>query len=96
MIIPKKHVDYFFDLDDELYIGLFKTAKKLSEPIRKAVCAKRIGIAIVGFEVPHVHLHLIPLDGSNELFESEKFKRAEDKELKKVQEKLKKVLDFIK
>lgn len=96
MIIPKKHVDYFFDLDDKLYIELFKTAKKLSEPIKKAVGAKRIGVAIVGFEIPHVHLHLIPLDGSNELFDPEKFNRAEHEELKEVQEKLKEALYLIK
>jgi len=85
MLIPKKHIDYFFELEDELYHELFLTAKKLSEPLRKAMGAKRIGIAVVGFDVPHAHLHLIPLHGSNELFDPAKFSKAEPEELKKVQ-----------
>jgi histidine triad (HIT) family protein len=92
MLIPKKHTDYFFDLEDELYLGLFKTAKKLSEPLRKAMGAKRIGIAVVGFDVPHAHLHLIPLHGSNELFDPKEFCKAKPDELKNVQEKLKPIL----
>ena len=95
MLIPKKHTDYFFDLDDDLYFGLFKTAKKLSEPIKKTMGAKRIGIAVVGFDVPHAHLHLIPLHGSNELFDPKKFTRAKPEELKEIQEKLKRVLDSV-
>lgn len=85
MLIPKNHVDYFFNLDDELYYGLFRTAKKLSEPLRLAMNAKRIGIAVVGFDVPHAHLHLVPLHGSNELFDPKKFTKATQEELKKTQ-----------
>jgi len=88
MLIPKKHVDYFFDLEEELYMGLFKTARKLAEPLKKAMNAKRIGIAVVGFDIPHAHLHLVPLHGSDELFDGSKFKRAMPEESKKVQEKL--------
>ena len=95
MIIPKKHTDYFFYLDDELYLKLFKIAKRLSEPLRKAMDAKRIGIAVVGFDVPHAHLHLIPLHGSNELFDHKKFTKAKPEELKNIQEKLKEVLDSV-
>ncbi|OGJ16084.1 hypothetical protein A3K73_05695 [Candidatus Pacearchaeota archaeon RBG_13_36_9] len=95
MLIPKRHTDYFFDLDDELYLGLFKTAKKLSEPIRKVIGAKRIGITVVGFDVPHAHLHLIPLQGSNELFDPKKFRKAKPDELRYIQEKLKDVLDSV-
>lgn len=94
LLIPKKHVDYFFDLDEGLYFELFKTAKRLCEPIRKAMGAKRIGIAVVGFNVPHAHLHLIPLHGPNELFDPGKFSKAKPDDLKAVQEKLKKVLNF--
>jgi len=60
-LIPKTHVDYVFDLDEPLYSGIFQLAKQLSEPLKKATEAKRIGIAIEGFSVPHVHLHLVPL-----------------------------------
>ena len=89
MLIHKKHTDYFFDLEDESYLGLFKTAKKLSEPMRRAMDAKRIGIAVVGFDIPHAHLHLVSLHGSDELFDSKKFTKAKPDELKTVQEKLK-------
>ncbi len=93
MIIPKKHTDYFFDLEDELYLKLFKIAKKLSKPLKQAVGAKRIGIAVVGFDVPHAHLHLIPLHGSNELFDPKKFQKASHEELKEMQNKLIKELN---
>ena len=88
LLIPKKHVDYFFELDEELYTKLFSIAKKLSEPMRKAMNAKRIGIAVVGFDIPHAHLHLVPLHGSNELFDSSKFYKAKPEELKEIQGKL--------
>ncbi len=63
LVIPKKEIDYIFDLDDELYKGLFAFAKKVGLAIEKAIPCKRIGIAVVGLEVPHAHIHLIPLDG---------------------------------
>ena len=66
-LIPKKHVDYVFDLDDPLYSGLFRAAKELSEPLKVATESKRIGIAVEGFTVSHVHLHLVPLFNEDEL-----------------------------
>lgn len=88
MLVPKKHVDYFFDLDDNLYHEMFFVAKKLSEPLRQAMDAKRIGMAVVGFDVPHAHLHLVPLHGSNELFDPSKFRKLSQQELKNTQNKL--------
>jgi len=67
LLIPKIHVDYVFDLEDPLYSNLFWAAKQLSEPIKQATDAKRIGVAIEGLSVPHVHLHLVPLDNVAEL-----------------------------
>src|SRR5437762_4490145 len=66
-LIPKTHVDYVFDLKEPLYSGIFQAAKQLSEPIKQATNAKRIGIAVEGFSVPHVHLHLVPLYNVAEL-----------------------------
>ncbi len=66
-LIPKTHVDYVFDLDEPLYSRIFQLAKQLSGPLKKATEAKRIGIAIEGFSVPHVHLHLVPLYNVAEL-----------------------------
>lgn len=66
-LIPKAHIDYVFDLNEPLYSDLFQVAKQLSEPLKRATSAKRIGIAVEGFSVPHVHLHLIPLHNLAEL-----------------------------
>ncbi|MEK6844502.1 MAG: HIT family protein [Nanoarchaeota archaeon] len=92
MLIPKKHVDYFFNLDDELYLELFKIAKKLSEPLKIATNAERIGMGVVGFDIPHAHLHLIPLHKPNELLNSKLSKKANPEELKEIQIKIKKLL----
>ena len=62
LVIPKKEIDYLFDLDDELYSGLMQFAKRTASAIEKAISCKRIGIAVIGLEVPHAHVHLIPLN----------------------------------
>jgi histidine triad (HIT) family protein len=85
MIIPKKHIGDIFDLEEPLFSELFQTAKKLEEPLKKAMDAKRIGMIIVGFAVPHAHLHLVPLHKSNELFDPSMFSRASPEELKETQ-----------
>lgn len=66
-LIPKKHIDYVFDMEESLYSRIFQIAKQLSEPIKKAANAKRIGVAVEGFGVPHVHIHLVPLYNMAEL-----------------------------
>jgi histidine triad (HIT) family protein len=67
LLIPKTHVDYVFDVEEPLYSGIFRAAKQLSGPIQRATAAKRVGVAIEGFSVPHVHLHLVPLYNVAEL-----------------------------
>ncbi len=62
LCIPKKEVDYLFDLSDDVYLGLHIFAREVARAIEKVVPCKRIGTAVVGLEVPHVHIHLIPLD----------------------------------
>jgi histidine triad (HIT) family protein len=62
LIVPKKEVDYLFDLDDETYIGLHLFAKSVATALLKAIPAKRIGTAVIGLEVPHAHLHLVPIN----------------------------------
>ena len=66
-LIPKTHVDYVFDLEEPLYSEIFQIAKQLSGPLKSATSAKRIGIAVEGFSVRHVHLHLVPLNNVAEL-----------------------------
>lgn len=62
LVIPKKEIDYIFDLDDELYTGLMNFAKSIEPAIRAAVPCKRVGVAVIGLEVPHAHVHLIPMN----------------------------------
>jgi len=66
-LIPKAHVDDVFDLQEPLYSRIFQVAKQLAKPLKSATDAKRIGIAVEGFSVPHVHLHLVPLYNVSEL-----------------------------
>jgi histidine triad (HIT) family protein len=61
LVIPKKEVDYIFDIGNELHAGLWNFAKKLGKAIEKVVPCQRIGITVIGLEVPHAHIHLIPL-----------------------------------
>jgi len=67
LVIPKKEVDYLFDLDDETYTGLQIFAKIVATGLRKAIPCKRIGVAVIGLEVPHVHIHLIPMNKVSDL-----------------------------
>jgi len=67
LVIPKKEVDYLFDLDDELYTGLQLFAKIVATAMKKAIPCKRIGVAVIGLEVPHAHIHLIPMNRVDDL-----------------------------
>ncbi|URM38386.1 HIT family protein [Flavobacterium anhuiense] len=67
LCIPKQEIDKIFDMDEELYLGLMKFSKKVAAALEKTVPCKRIGIAVVGLEVPHAHVHLIPLNHMDEM-----------------------------
>nr|WP_199001823.1 HIT family protein [Flavobacterium sp. ASV13] len=67
LCIPKQEIDKIFDMDDELYLGLMKFSKKIAVALEKTVPCKRVGIAVVGLEVPHAHVHLIPLNEMDEM-----------------------------
>jgi len=62
LVIPKKEVDYIFDIDDETYMGLQMFAKIVATGIKKAIPCKKVGVAVIGLEVPHAHIHLIPMN----------------------------------
>lgn len=62
LVIPKQEVDYLFDLDDKLYADYFVFAKKVAVAIKKVVPCEKVGIAVVGLEVAHAHIHLIPIN----------------------------------
>lgn len=61
LVIPKKEVDYIFDLDDDLYNGLQAFAKKVAIGLKKAIPCQKVGVLVLGLEVPHAHIHLIPM-----------------------------------
>ena len=61
LVVPKKEVDYFFDLDNEDLAGITIFSKKVAKAIEAAIPCKRIGVMVVGLEVPHAHIHLIPM-----------------------------------
>lgn len=67
LIVPKKEIDYIFDLDSDIYLGLMIFAKKISEAIIQAFPCKRIGMTVIGLEVPHAHIHLIPINTMNDM-----------------------------
>lgn len=67
LVIPKKEVDYLFDLEDEEFMALELFAKRIAEAMKKAMPCKRIGTAAIGLEVPHAHIHLIPLNNEADM-----------------------------
>lgn len=67
LVIPKKEVDYIFDIDDQLLGGMLVFAKSIAKAIEKTVPCRRIGIAVLGLEVPHAHIHLVPINGGNDI-----------------------------
>lgn len=87
LVIPKIEVDYLFDLDDETLAGLTLFSKRVGKAIEKAIPCKRIGVAVLGLEVPHAHIHLVPLNRESDIdfhkpklkLTAERFKEISDK-----------------
>ena len=67
LCIPKQEINKIFDMDETLYLGLMKFSRKVAKALEKTVECKRIGVAVVGLEVPHVHVHLIPLQDMDDM-----------------------------
>lgn len=67
LVIPKHEVDYIFDLDDEEYAGLMSFAKRVAAAIKAAMPCVKVGVAVLGLEVPHAHVHLVPLKKENDM-----------------------------
>jgi histidine triad (HIT) family protein len=80
LVIPKNvEDDYIFHLDDKTYEGLWMFAKKVATAIKAAIPCKRVGVAVLGMEVPHTHIHLVPLQSEGDLnFKNEKLKLSEE------------------
>jgi histidine triad (HIT) family protein len=67
LVIPKKEIDYLFDMDDELLSGLMRFAKRVAKAIKATVPCERIGVTVIGLEVPHAHVHLIPINAIGDM-----------------------------
>jgi histidine triad (HIT) family protein len=79
LVVPKKEIDYLFDLDNETYLQLMQFSKQVAIAIKKAVPCKRITSVVLGFEVPHAHVHLIPAHNEKEVnFSNPKIKFSKD------------------
>ncbi len=87
LLIPKKHNDYIFDLEDEEYQELMLQGKRLAKILKNKLNPKRIGIAVEGFAIPHVHIHLVPLNNGSEL-NPERARPATQEKLKEVADKI--------
>jgi histidine triad (HIT) family protein len=92
LVVPKKEVDYIYDLADQDLADINVFAKKVAAAVRKSVPCKRIGVAVIGLEVPHAHIHLIPMNSADDLnFTRPKLKPTQE-ELAAVAEKIRKNL----
>lgn len=88
LVVPKKEIDYIFDIESDEYLELFKFANKVARAMKKVICCKRIGIAVIGLEVPHAHIHLVPLNNVSDInFERTKL-NFPDKEMDKIARKI--------
>ena len=67
LVIPKKEVDYIFDLNSDEYIELMMTARKIAKAMKKVIPCNRIGVVVVGLEVPHTHIHLMPINAVSDM-----------------------------
>ena len=67
LVIPKKEIDYIFDMDDESYFGLTLFAKIVAKGLKEAFPCKKVGVAVIGLEVPHTHIHLIPMNSVDDM-----------------------------
>jgi histidine triad (HIT) family protein len=92
LVIPKKEVDYIFDIEDKMLAEMQVFAKKVAIGLKKAVPCKRIGVTVIGLEVPHTHIHLIPMNSMSDInFSKPKLKPSQE-ELLKVADKIRQAL----
>ena len=78
LVIPKKEIDYIFDMDEESYFGLTLFAKIVAIGLKEAFPCKKVGVAVIGLEVPHAHIHLIPMNNVSDMnFSREKLKPSQ-------------------
>lgn len=88
LVVPKNETDSIFDINDQEYMGLWQFAKKIAKAIEKTIPCKRVGIAVIGLEVPHAHIHLIPLQNVEDINFSKPKLRLDPDMMKGIAEKI--------
>lgn len=92
LVVPKLEVDVLFDLDEDTYQGLWMFARKVAVGLEKAVPCNRIGVAVIGLEVPHAHVHLVPINGVHDIDFSRPKMNYSKEEFEAIAEKIRKQL----
>jgi histidine triad (HIT) family protein len=88
LVVPKKEVDYIFDLDTETYQNLFLFAQKIAKAIHRAVPCRKVGVSVIGLEVPHTHVHLVPINQISDINFSKQKLTPKPEELQEIQQKI--------
>jgi histidine triad (HIT) family protein len=88
LVIPKKEVDYIFDLEKDTYIGLQNFARKVAVGLKKAIPCQKVGVLVLGLEVPHAHIHLVPMQNEADLLDFSNKLKLEPDEFIEIQEKI--------
>lgn len=93
LVIPKKEVDYIFDLEDDLYVGMQAFAKKVAVGLKKAIPCQKVGVLVLGLEVPHAHIHLIPMQTEADILNFSKKLKLAPEEFQNIKELISKNID---
>lgn len=84
LVIPKKEVDYIYDLSDQELAALHVFAKKVAQAMKKAIPCRKVGVAVVGLEVPHAHIHLIPINKESDMYFDKEHLKFSPEELSEI------------
>ena len=90
LVVPKKEVDYYFDLDDEILGDMAVFTKRVADAIKRAIPCKKVGMAVLGLEVPHAHIHLVPLKTEGDMDFKNKIENPSPEKMKEIAEKISK------
>ena len=93
LVVPKKEIDYIFNLDDTLLAGMMVFAKKIALAVEKSVPCVRVGVAVIGLEVPHAHIHLVPLNHVEDINFSRPKLTLEKEEMERIAGAIRKILN---
>jgi len=94
LVIPKKEIDYLFDIEDDMLAEMTIFAKKIAKALDKAIECKRVGVLVVGTEVPHAHIHLIPFKNEPQVCITAPKMKLSDKEMQEIAERIRKYVEL--